>query len=242
MVTVDYDAVWKEEWKDITSYGPSYRTRYRLIRKMMKKYSLNKGDLLDAGCGDGTLLVSLKKEWPSLTLFGFDISQGVIQKNKQAIQLTVGDLTQEKTLPKKKFAIIICSEVLEHIKDYKKAIANLSGLLKKEGVVIITSPFGQEHWTKHDDYARHERRWEMGEIERELEKNKVTIIESYTWGRGAYNFYYKHFLAKQDPGKLVRTKGFLKQKVFAPMLYQAFKTSDVFKTKGRTIIIVGKKQ
>jgi 2-polyprenyl-3-methyl-5-hydroxy-6-metoxy-1,4-benzoquinol methylase len=239
---VDYDRVWKEDWKDITSYGPSYRTRYRLIKKLMKKYELTKGDLLDAGCGDGTLLVSLQKLWPELKLYGFDISRSIIQKNKDKISLTIGDLTKEKTIPKKKFDIILCSEVLEHITPYPIAIKNLTRMLKPGGCLIITSPYGQKNWTPHDKFAHHVRRWEDNMIETELKKNKVAIVESFTWGRVIYGTYYHHFLAKQDPKRLMKKKGFLKEKVFAPLLYHAFKLDDGFKTKGRTIIVVGKKR
>ncbi|MFH1072206.1 MAG: class I SAM-dependent methyltransferase [Nanoarchaeota archaeon] len=241
--SADYDAVWKEDWRDITAYGPSYQTRYRLIRKLIKKYNLTRGDLLDAGCGDGSLLVKLHQDWPHLRVHGFDISGEVIQENKKKIDLTIGDLSRKNTLPGKKFDIIICSEVLEHIKEYRKAIANLSALLKKRGYLIITSPYRMKQWTPHDDYARHVRRWEDGQLEKELERNNITILESFSWGRMIYRMYYTAFLARQDPKKLSSEKyAFFKRKVFGPVLYRLFMLDDLFRSKGRTVIIVGKKR
>ncbi len=54
------------------------------------------------------------------------------------------ELDLEK-VPKKeyqgKFDIVICSEVLEHIFDIRKAVRNLSKLVKKGGYTLITTPF-----------------------------------------------------------------------------------------------------
>lgn len=241
MQKVDYNKVWKDDWKDITSYGPSYKTRYRIIRTLMEMFEFDKEEVLDVGCGDGAFLKSLRKSYPNLSLNGFDISDEIVSKNMDNIHLSTGDLTKDETIPNKKFDIIICSEVLEHIEDYQKAIINLSKMLKPGGYVFISSPYGMKNWTAHDTYARHVRRWELGVIEEELIKNNICITISFTWGRIFYNSYYKYFLAKQNPKKLMRKKGFVKEKIFAPLLYNMFKFDDMFKTKGRIIFIVGRK-
>ena len=55
----------------------------------------------------------------------------------------LGDLTMPKTLRKlkNKFDVVICSNVLEHIFDYKAAFEGLSYLLKAEGYLIVDCPW-----------------------------------------------------------------------------------------------------
>lgn len=100
---------------------------------------------LDIGCGVGTIAFYLafrgKRVW------GIDISKGAIafaRKNadyfgfKKNVTFLVKDFP-DKFL-KGKYDTIICSEVLEHLADDKRALLLISRALNKSSVLILTVP------------------------------------------------------------------------------------------------------
>jgi len=237
-----YDQLWKNEWKNITTMGPGIKTRYRIILKLFKKYNLQ-GKIMDIGCGDGTLL-SLLPQSNANKLFGFDISPEAIEqtkKKKYISKLFLGDLTKKETLPQEKFDVVICSEVLEHIKDCSRAIRNISQMVKKGGVLLISVPHSRKYWTRHDSFSGHYKRFEKLEMEGELKKNEFEIIESLTWGFPIYAIYY-FFLKRIPPSKAVIEDDSVLKKFGSIILYSLFRIDDLFRSKrARKLFVVARK-
>jgi len=55
---------------------------------------------------------------------------------------------------KKEFDIILCNNVLEHIFDFKKAIENIYGALKSNGILILLVPGLYPLHDEPNDYWR----------------------------------------------------------------------------------------
>ena len=246
-----YDDLWKEAWREATERGPSCRTRFRIMLQLFRKYKL-KGSVLDVGCGDGNFLsmlagIDAKNKTHNFMLYGFDISNKAIElaKGKEFISdLFVGDLLDRKTLPKRKFDVVVCSEVLEHIDDYKKAFDNIAGLVKKGGKILITVPHSMKYWTMHDKYAMHFRRYEKKEFENSIKragKEGFAIKESFAWGSFMYNVYY-FFLGRSEPEKVMGKPGMIK-KMLSYILYYIFMIDDLFiGNRGRRLFILAEKK
>lgn len=71
------------------------------------------------------------------------------------------------------FECILCSEVIEHIDDYDKAIGEMSRLLKPGGILLITWPF---IYGMHDFPADHNRFSEFA-MEKNLKRHGFAIIQ-----------------------------------------------------------------
>lgn len=98
------------------------------------------GNVLDVGCGEGYLLFKIRKKYNSASLYGMDISKGRIKKTKEKVPkatLLRGDILS-LPFPNNSFDVVVCSQLLEHISKYKKAIEELIRIGKKH--VIITVP------------------------------------------------------------------------------------------------------
>lgn len=50
------------------------------------------------------------------------------------------------------FDLIVCNQVLEHIKDDRKAISELARVLKPDGIAVITVPIDLKHVTLEEDW------------------------------------------------------------------------------------------
>ena len=118
---------------------------YRSLIYFLRKHSINKAKILDIGCGVGTIdfyLATLKN-----VVTGIDISQNAISIAKQNTvnlglwkQLKFQRMNFPKIVPLDKFDTIICTEILEHIKEDKLAVVKIKNLLLKNGIVIASSP------------------------------------------------------------------------------------------------------
>lgn len=121
---------------------PSFRARAQFILENVERAKPKK--ILDAGCGRGFYLQALVT-YPFIShIFGFDLNDSYLRQAKKRIRdkrlrLTLADLYN---LPYREnsFDMIICSEVLEHVKNDKKAMHVLMRLLKKNGLLLVTVP------------------------------------------------------------------------------------------------------
>lgn len=101
--------------------------------------------ILDAGCGNGRDFEILSNS--AQKLVGVDFSPGMIREAKfkaekltdTCVHLVASDIT---SLPFKdnSFDLIVCSEVLEHVPEWLKAISEFHRLLKPSGDLIISTP------------------------------------------------------------------------------------------------------
>lgn len=162
----------------IPHFGARVRAYYinRLLDSQKKKQSL-----LDAGCGIGlnTFLIAKK---------GFKVS-GVDMDNKKImlakkilskidysnVDFYQMDITNLK-FKNQSFDSAICIETLEHIKEDDKALKEISRVLKKEGVFILSVP-GVGLISKINKENKHHVRegYSFKQIKNKLENNGFKI-------------------------------------------------------------------
>jgi SAM-dependent methyltransferase len=130
---------------------------WRRVRWLETNY-VSKGRLLDVGCGDGTFLkTARRKGWDvcgtELDAIRFDDSEFEIFGSLREVQAKYGA---------KSFDAVTMWHTLEHFKNPREALENVSELLADEGVLLIAVPdacgwqarvFGR-HWL-HLDVPRH---------------------------------------------------------------------------------------
>lgn len=99
------------------------------------------GRILDAGCGDGTMLDNLKKQDPSLQMYGTDISEeGCKIAAGKGIIAKTSDLNLEIPFESDFFDFVIAHEVIEHLIDPDRFLEECQRVLKKGSYLIITTP------------------------------------------------------------------------------------------------------
>ena len=104
---------------------------------------------LDAGCGSGAFTFYAAKIGNEAVGISFDERNNDMARMRarilrlphtQFIQADLRDLNGLSS-PLGKFDQIICCETIEHIKNDKKLLIDLSALLKPEGRLLLTTPF-----------------------------------------------------------------------------------------------------
>lgn len=138
------------------------------------------GDILEVGCGIGNFTQELKKYGD---VWAIDISEAYIKQTAALAgsKVGIGDIEKGKYFfESKKFDCIVCLNVLEHIKDDKKALKNMFNLLKDEGYLIMLVPVFDFLYGEIDKSIGHFRRYEIDKLKKMIEFVGFEIIKSRT--------------------------------------------------------------
>lgn len=242
-----YDKLICRQWRNVADFGPSFQSRYRISKKLLKKYADKESHIHEVGCGSGDFLLKLKNDGYK-NLSGSDFSK----KSTEVVRKDIGcniehrDLSKAGAFLNKKEDVVVCLEVLEHIEDDKTAIVNIYNMLSEKGLLIISAPLSMEYWSLQDDFSGHVRRYEIGDLEKKLRQTGFCIMESFGWGSFIYPFYHR-ILSKINPATIrANTQKFAKiiKAVIAYLLSCLFYIEELTKTKkrARRIFVVAKKK
>jgi SAM-dependent methyltransferase len=154
---------------------------YRTLIYFLRKYQKNSKKVLDIGCGVGTIDFYIAKHDSNVT--GIDISQNSIsiaKKNAEYFKLNkkivFKVLDFPNKIPKGKFDIIICSEVLEHLKQDKIAVEKINDLLLTGGILIASSPSKNSPLYRLGFLSKFEK--EVGHLRRYSEESFRNLFEN----------------------------------------------------------------
>ncbi|TFG14380.1 MAG: class I SAM-dependent methyltransferase [Promethearchaeota archaeon] len=159
--------------RTLTEYliSPGIRCKFNLIKTHLGSRTFNNG--VDLGCSGNSLICFLEN---ILHKSYYDLASiPLIQYSKIKLKKInrkdvneywhplCGDLT---ALPYKdgSFDFVCALDVLEHIKNDKLAISEISRILKKKGILIITVPHRMKFYTQQDKLIGHYRRYEVDEL------------------------------------------------------------------------------
>lgn len=152
MNSVQYFDSIAENWNVIRSEYFEERLKYKLLSKI----NIKDKAVADLGCGTGFVSLALANE--ASIVFSVDnsinmlrqLKQNSLEKNYKNIYLIKSSLENISLFDESMDAVFI-NMALHHIKDAKKAIAEMYRVLKKDGAVIISDVL------EHDgEWAREE--------------------------------------------------------------------------------------
>lgn len=177
-------------------YSEKYKQRIanptvpRVLRVLINRKNVK--NILDLGCGDGAIITSIKRDYNEKKIWGVDISPKRINRLKEKFNNFDGCFFLCKdvcnTGLKKKFDILICTQVIEHVDDDKKLVKEIYRLEKKSGYLYITSVI-KKPWAiyRYRNKGRfvldptHEREYKNKEEFISLFKNKFRLLKLFVF-------------------------------------------------------------
>jgi SAM-dependent methyltransferase len=140
--------------------------------------------MLEVGCGTGNVLRVLKQTCQKGVVMGMDL---FVEGLRYAQQRTPAPLLQgDMHAPPfaTSFEVIGIFDVLEHLPDDLRVLADLYNMLAPDGVLLLTVPAHMSLWSYFDEASHHCRRYELGELERKLVTSgyQVEFISHYMAG------------------------------------------------------------
>jgi len=148
-----------EVFKSMKNLFENYKSTYEQVSKFDQRSDFSnsiflsnlidhqkKKKILDVGCAEGKLVVTLAENGHSVT--GADISNGFLKKTRRLAQSknvkvdTVQLNIEETILPlnNNQFDVIYFADTIEHLKNPTLALHNIRRLLKNKGILIIYTP------------------------------------------------------------------------------------------------------
>lgn len=134
--------------------------RRRFIAGLIRDFKITRSSkIIEIGCGSGAILRMLS-ELGFLNTTGIDKNPIAIEhcKKKGLLNVLVGDA---RALPQKNAScdLIIAADVLEHIHEDDRVVAEVYRVLKPGGIAILTVPAFNLFWSPHDVALGHVRRY-----------------------------------------------------------------------------------
>lgn len=154
-----------------------FRARNRLITWALGEFCPQARSFLDIGCGTGYVLSAIAKARPGMQLYGSEVfTTGLAFAASR--QPTI-PFTQMDTLHMpftSAFDAVGLFDVLEHIPDDERVLAQIHGGLKPRGVMFLTVPQHAWLWSSVDAKAGHVRRYCVQELHAKLEAPGFEIV------------------------------------------------------------------
>ncbi|MBI2074530.1 MAG: class I SAM-dependent methyltransferase [Candidatus Levybacteria bacterium] len=224
----------KMQWGEDPNFsGPRNWFRETLMLTEILKHK-EKGNIIDFGCGSGTLLIRLARL--GFNGIGVDISESAINffkmeilKNKLESKLHVrrADVDVFSKL-RDKFEVIIAGEVLEHLKDDKKAIRSFYNALIKGGICVISVPAHMYLWDINDKFSSHFRRYEKKELIDLFSKAGFSVKKIYHWGFPLSFFWHKYAYLTLIEKKISQNKTYSNSSTLFGLILSHHKFKQLF--------------
>ena len=141
--------------------SPGIKCKFDILKKNLNtKETFSSG--IDLGSSGNSILLFLDKMKNKSFL---DITELPLKQYRDTI--TYHPLCSDlKRLPyrNESFDFVSALDVLEHIKNDHLAISEISRIVKKSGIVVITVPHRMKYYTNQDQIIGHYRRYEIDEM------------------------------------------------------------------------------
>lgn len=111
-----------------------------VFQKLLKSYNLKGKKFLEVGCGLGYFSEMANKLDADVT--GVDVGESLVKITKKRVPRGKFVKASASQLPFNSgtFDVVLCTEVIEHVENQNEALKELSRVLKRNGILVITTP------------------------------------------------------------------------------------------------------
>lgn len=171
--------------------------RQKALNKLILSYIIGKR-VLDVGCGSGTLLELLLKA--GFEAEGCDSSASQCNLAKERLKkaklskINVYNVPLDAFSPKNgKYDTVACLDVIEHLKNDKKAITNLLNLTARGGRLLLVVPAMPSLWSKRDEEYGHYRRYTHQLLQKLLlnQPAKIEFIRHWNFAGALFLWFFR---------------------------------------------------
>lgn len=157
-----------EELERLASFEEWYwwhRGRRSIVCRILQRYAPPRARILDVGCGTGATTAALCRFG---SVSGLDMGQAAL-RHAHAHGLPVARGSAEN-LPVggALLDVVVALDVLEHLDDDRRALAEILRVLRPGGVLLTTVPAYPFLWSSHDEALGHRRRYRRAELRERL--------------------------------------------------------------------------
>jgi SAM-dependent methyltransferase len=154
--------------------------RRKLFARLIRRLGLDSSAaVLDVGTSTGTNLRMLT-ELGFRNVRGLDMSPDAIRfcAEKGLGRVELGDATK-MPFADATFSLVLATDIIEHVDEDDKAIAEVSRVLSPKGTALITVPAFSSLWGFQDEVSHHKRRYRMKELLDRVRGGGLETLEAF---------------------------------------------------------------
>ncbi len=119
---------------------PGTLLRWHALKRVLESEIKEGSTIFDIGGYDGFISYNLKKLFPKLNITTIDIDKAGLQEATERGLNVLYASALELPIKTNQADVVLCLDIIEHIKEDHKLIKEISRVLKGDGKVILTTP------------------------------------------------------------------------------------------------------
>jgi 2-polyprenyl-3-methyl-5-hydroxy-6-metoxy-1,4-benzoquinol methylase len=119
---------------------PGTLLRWHVLKRILRSEVKNNSVILDLGGYDGFVVYNLKKNIPNLNVIVVDINESGLQVAKERGVNILNASALELPITDNRADVILCLDLIEHVKEDSKLLKEITRVLKTGGKIILTTP------------------------------------------------------------------------------------------------------
>ena len=156
-----------------------YRTRNRLLVWSLKKYFPDARTFFEVGCGTGFVLKGFSESFDRLGLSGCELySRALDFASQRAPRAQLFQMDARQLPFEGEFEVAGAFDVLEHVEEDTKVLAQMHQALKPGGGILLTVPQHPFLWSAYDEQDHHVRRYRSSELKKKVENAGFDVIRT----------------------------------------------------------------
>ena len=149
-----------------------------LISKHFPRPVNSELNCLDIGAGNGVMGRIMRDSLSRRGIFSRWDSVDTEYKEQDLVKLRNVGLNASKSIPSKKYDLILAIDVAEHVNDDRSFFCCLLEHLSEDGICVITVPAFSWLWSSHDMFLKHYRRYSRADLTATLQECGYNDIDS----------------------------------------------------------------
>lgn len=179
MAHIGYDAAFFPQLAALEDGSFWFRSRTRLIVWALGKYFPAARRYLEIGCGTGAVLAGVATAFPALDVYASEPHREGLRFAQARVARAAFLQLDARAMPfRERFDVIGAFDVIEHVEDDERVMAQMHDALVPGGGVLLTVPQHAFLWSPQDVAAGHVRRYAAAEVRRKLERAGFEVLRA----------------------------------------------------------------
>jgi SAM-dependent methyltransferase len=148
--------------------------------------------VIDIGCSTGYMLEDLRASIPGARLIGVDLVASGLRKAHQNVPQATLLQADVCALPLDDESVdaAVSSNLLEHVPNDKRALGEISRILRPGARAVVVVPVGPDNYDYYDRFLGHLRRYARGEVARKAQAVGLQVLEDIHLGAPLYPAFW----------------------------------------------------
>ncbi|ACB76729.1 class I SAM-dependent methyltransferase [Opitutus terrae] len=114
----------------------------KTINRCLSKYAMRKGALLDVGCWNGATTLGYARTIAAIDIWGVEaMAEPAREAELLGVKVKIIDIEeQEFGMETGRFDVVVCNQVLEHLKNIFRPFDEIARVVRPGGIVILSVP------------------------------------------------------------------------------------------------------